>query len=481
APNGGLTLVVRAGPAGGMPFLALVGVVLPDRIVLADLGRQARLVLPIPDTDRVLFNLACEPSKKPERGKNFQIHLGMAWKSSSKPRELPFEVRARFSPAAMISLAHLDKPKTTVDERFVKLVTPSVAITIDRKSGRPSELRWTGGGGGSLTCRFERGAHAVMVQALDGRLDATRDEYDVQSPWKPLAEFFIDEWIAVTSGVGSSEGLETMRALRRLCQRWTPPAFNDLLSAWLTPTPENFDEFRIPWHNVIRPLGDDSPVEPRVYENFVMGWLPVYRRLVPKTGWMWPVGRGAALHYVSHSPTVKANLETTIASGEVGPFGRVLLGTVGPLLQLPPVGVAGEDALPHLSTAAFRKDYAPLLAKDSWLGNWFVSLAEALRGLNQEELSALSRFVSGEQSRMGLFAILMQLKLNPEEPIEPVLAGVLDRFWASVLRDSVESALTKMPRARIAKARQPHVDSRVRPASAESQKADPKNDRGGTP
>lgn len=469
SPKHGQTIMVRAAPVKGQPFVDAVYAAFPDRLVVADLQRRAKLVLPKSTEGRLIFNVTGQAAKPRDDEHPFRLSFGMGYKTS-KSNPVPFEVQTDFAAVFVTSLAHFPKVRTTVAGGLVRIRDEDYVMEIDPATGRLVEFRWEGAKGGWVTVRAERNVLSAELQRIDAALVGCREAYDPKSPWKSLAEFLVDEWVAVAGQAGSPEGLETLRAVQKTFRRWSPPALMELLEPWDRLGPESDDSFRIPWHFPVHTGNDESPTGTRSSQNYAGRLvLPIYRQFVPRTGWMWPVGRDAALYYVSRTETPAAGLQDAAASGETGPLGKLLISAAELYLGLPAAAAAKAGRAP-LGVEAFRVDYEPLLARDSWLGDWLLSLAEALRGLDDAELAALSRFLPEGESREAGAKALRMLKARPREPIEIVLANALDRLWDDVLRDRVAEATAMV--SMIAKIRpgKLHKDAQVRPASAKTGK-----------
>jgi hypothetical protein len=174
-------------------------------------------------------------------------------------------------------------------------------------------------------------------------------------------------------------------------------------------------------------------------------------------------------------------LRDAAASGETGLLGKLVVAAIELYLGLPAPGFATKEGLAQTLTGEFRIDYEPLLARDSWLGEWLVSLAEALRELDETDLRALARFLPEGARRKALARELLLLGASPRSPVEPVLADVLDGLWVGVLPETVADALAKMSRIATVRPGKVHKDRQVRQASGESRTSTPKNERGGTP
>ncbi len=527
APNRGQTISLSALRPDGKAILDVLFGVYPDRLVFAAPQGRMRLQLPNSAEDRVMFKVEGKAaSAKPiERGdKLFRLSFGLGVSNSSKPNPTAFEVTARFSPAFAISLAHTDKPQCTLSDGVWEVRTESLELQFDAATGRLIKLRCCDDDVKmDVSIRTERDALDADRLTLEAALAECTTAYDAASPWQSRVEFFVDclyhvarqarwqaidqriaaaiahcdrvsSWQAVNDACSdirqylsgedrSAEWVESLAALRKLVHRWSPPAIADLFAPWARKSPEPVDPFLIPsqwagWNydDLLKP---GSPSRKNAMAGVV---LPIYRNLVPRTSWMWPAGRDAALYWAAQDRNPASRLRQNVLSPDTGPLGELFLGSLDTLffgtLDAPVEGErsdfyadlserAGRIGLQRLATAAIERDYRALLKGDSWLGQWCLSLASALRELNESELRALARLLPDDVPREAIVQCLLQLRTGRDKPIEQVLPLAFDALWSEVLIEPVRAALLRMANLRAIRPNEPHRDDQVRQALAE--------------
>src|SRR5207248_81751 len=103
-----------------------------------------------------------------------------------------------------------------------------------------------------------------------------------------------------------------------------------------------------------------------------------------------------------------------------------------------------RSGLKGLSGAEFRREYAPLLAQDTWLRRNILSLAAAARRLEPAELRALAGFLPKQFSPETVVESLPQLTSDAQRPLPAAVAATLDRLWERTLRDLVASQLNEI-------------------------------------
>jgi outer membrane protein assembly factor BamA len=527
APNRGQTMSVSALRPDGKSILDALFGVYADRLVFAAPQRRVKLQLPNSAKDRVAFSIGAKaaPAKALARGdKYFRLTFGLGRSSFSKPNPTAFEVDAGFSPAFAISLAHTDKPQCTLRDGVWEIRSESLELQFDAATGRLIEWRYTDDSDDvKVQVSICTGKDALESdrKTLEAALSQCTTAYDSASPWKSRLDFFLDcgcyfarqtEWNGLTDRIaaalahhdpespwatvnkigheiqeyvigdkGSAEGL---RALRKLIHRWSPPALADPFEPWWAGNaPEPVELFWIPSHRAGWNYDDLLKPGSLSRKNFVARvMLPIYRELVPRTGWMWPAGRDAALYWAAQDRNPATRLRQYVSSPDIGPLGELLHGSPDTLflgMFDPPIEGelsdfnadltenAGRIGLQRLLAHAFAKDYEPLLKGDSWLGQWCLSMAGALRELNESELRALARLLPDDVPREAIVQCLLQLRTGRDKPIKQVLPLALDALWSEVLIEPVRAALLRMANLAEIRPDEPHRDDQVRQASAE--------------
>jgi hypothetical protein len=184
---------------------------------------------------------------------------------------------------------------------------------------------------------------------------------------------------------------------------------------------------------------------------------------------MWPGGRDAVLSWASDAPAPVASLRAAPLSEKVGPLGELFLGLMDKFGDLNLVRkIASQEGLQRLTAEALSNDYWPLLSDESWLGRWILSMAGALRVLDESEIQSLVSLLPDEHPfpREALAKSLMLLTTDRTKSVGDILPAVIDRFWEEGLRGTVKTALTKLVPARFYRLVPKHQDDAVVPAGA---------------
>jgi hypothetical protein len=477
-PQRGQTLTFAITGANGRKILDSLFVVGRGEVVFGSSLRKAKLVLPISDKERLRFTISGKEARfdEPDKdGKRFRLNAGLYWNARAAAYPNPFEVEPHFTAAFLTSLAHFDNPQCTVLDGICEISSDSLMLRFDQATGRLIERQVKMvDKTDSLTIRTERNAYEVERQNIDGVLTGCAPAYAPQSPWKSIVEFAMDEYLEAAGQTGLHARMQPYRALRKLIGAWDAPSLGELYRTLEYATNEA-DPFVIPSHLGGLATGDSTKTGSHWRKRTVARMiLPIYRHLVPKRGWMWPNGRDALLSWASDAEVPVASFSAAPLSTKIGPLGELLLGLMDEYGDLNLVRkIASREGLQRLSTEALSHDYWPVLSDESWLGRWILSLAGALRELDESEIQALVLLLPDHYPlpREALANSLVLLANDREKPVGDVLPAVLDRFWEEGLRGTVKTALTKLAPARLLKPVPQRQADAVLPAGAEFEEA----------
>jgi len=413
-----------------------------DRLVLVSPQRRAALVVPNSGGYRWSINFDGGPSWAAESASPFYFNFNTWFTiATPKPDAPPFKFNIRFATACMLSFAHAEGSTFRLQDGIAEIRNREFELRIDLADGRPLEVRSDALG---ITLRTEQAAFPQEMKRVD-QLLAQATAYDAKSPWKSALEFLLDESADVVRNERSEADLETFLALRKLVDRWALPA--GIVKAFRDAFPESNDGFWLPCLRNGCSL-DEPPGSPGRKNQAGLA-VSIYRRLVPKTGWIWPVGRDALLFWGAPHPLAGFGLHKTVHSDETGPVGELVLSWLSPYFNLS-LDNPAECGRELLFAGAFSRDCRPLTAEDSWLGRCVASFFEALKALDERELESLVRLVSGVARResvpesarsAAILRSLLPLRESNETPIAQVLPDVFDGLWRAVLRDAIKIGL----------------------------------------
>ncbi len=458
-PNRGETMALRVLGASGELFLDIVFVAGSDRLILADLARQAKLVLPNSTKPRLVFDMDGRSASMEEldRGASrFSIYLGMGLSNKSRSCPTPFEVRPNFSTTCMISFAHDKNSKSALADGILKIEDEASRMEIDAASGRLVNWRSQDEEDGwKLTIRAEKDALKHEMHRLQVPLAASAVAYDGASPWKSVLEFLVDEGQYAARQAGSRDLAASLKALCKLVHHWSPPGFDELWGPY-DDADEPHERFQIPSQS--QGFSFDGLWKPGPSRRKLVGlFLPMYRRLVPKTGCWWPAGRDAALNWAAGNADDLYFLQRD--------FLEYLGRRLGEVIDRCDAH-AGKELL---SARGFGALCQPFLSDDSWLGKWCVSLAQSAARLDEKEVQALGRLLPEPELQKTLADCLKLLRSDADQPIAERLQTAFSGLWFDLVRPYVEANFGDPCRPSDNRPLTPIPDSHVLPAAAEEE------------
>ncbi|MGE5194099.1 MAG: hypothetical protein ACM3U2_16510, partial [Deltaproteobacteria bacterium] len=468
SPKHGQITALQAAHAGKTPFLDAHYVVHSNQIILADLHRQAKLVIPYSPRTRLIFNVdgsAAGTKHVKEEDSKFRLSFGMAMNQGRK-HPAPFEIRTAFSPVFLLDFAHQDGAHAELADGVCKVFTDLFEMDVDPASGRLREWRVKAGTGrappgASFVIRIQNGALQSEIANLEKPLAAVAETYDANSPWKSVVAFLADECLHVADSQGFGKQVGPLRALCKVVNAWSPPGFGEVWSRKSGDDSNPDDPFRVP--SQFGGFSYDGLGQPgSLTRKFLVGVaLPVFRRLVGNNGWLWQAGRDAALYWAAEDNSPGLDGSDLFFSS----------------LEWHLQAILGQDAaFPGTrppNQRAFLEICRPLLANDSWLGRWSQSLALALARLDKSELDALAGFVPEETLRKALVEGLSVRGKQSEQSPPDVLHSALERVWAGVIGPRLEAASGECRTASPREPLKPIPHGRVVPAAAEEFPDDP--------
>jgi hypothetical protein len=439
----------------------------PDRFVMGSPARRVKLELANDGATQLALQINTLAAATQNIGDPpFLANLSISFSSRRNRKDAtPLKVTPRLLPASVLSLAHYRDSQCALRNGEWEIHNPKFRVRFDDASGRLLKAEFSNAAdAGLLTIWAEKGALRAEVQRIETQLAAANAAYNSGTPWKSTLEFLLDEMIPIGASLGPSERTESWRALRKLVRRWSPPRIAELMEQRVNRLPEAVDPLRIPSHRSSWTIADWPAWNLQAKKNTVGMLLPVYRRLVPQAGWIWPIGRDAALHAVSPSAISEEALREAVESNEVGPLTELFLATAVSF-SIPQIGEAARNAsFERLTVKHFQYDYRPFLTGDSWLGRAVISLAEAARTLDDSELQALVRLLPEKAPHEAISRSILLLKNDPDRPVEELLSAALDHAWNDALRSQAISAVWQSLLGTTRAIRQPDKADRDRPA-----------------
>jgi hypothetical protein len=382
---------------------------------------------------------ASKPKSPKDWGTSINMALPIKWLSSGNAT--PVKLKAELAPLSVL-LTGMWMTGVECKSRagIVTVRAEGWDFQIDEKTGRLVRFQADLKDLGKIRCRLVRGELNKEFERQDRLLAHSSNVYDAKESTKSLAVYWIDEYRRIIQDKRSPDEQQSLAALHKLCQHWPIESVGTLFDQF-DAVDRSPDAFALPTkqiqggHPVLSMFNFDGA-------GTLAGYLlPIYRELVPREGWFWPLGRDGLFALIGRQAGTWEQIGQYRQLVDSGPFGH-LMGAVALAPFSPRISQQlASHALQRLSVKSLRADYAPLLAGDSWLGRNLLSLAQALRHLDDSEIRALVRLLPDEPHHPQITYSLLLLKADPRMPVHDVLPFVCDQLWKSTMKPPVETAL----------------------------------------
>ncbi len=177
--------------------------------------------------------------------------------------------------------------------------------------------------------------------------------------------------------------------------------------------------------------------------------LRLTRRLLPADGWLQAVAREAIYAQTQKASPADCGVDLTklCASPNAGPLCCLSAAAAAKMLPLGvPASLIANLGKTKLSLAEFQRDFRVLLDADSFLGEYLLCLAEALRGLEADEVKLLVEMLAScecldRETLDALVAVAAVLRQHREAPIAEAVAKAAENLWRLGLRARVAALL----------------------------------------
>lgn len=433
APRRGTILTAQLTARNSQPIADVVLASLPDRLLLGSPLRQEKLEIPHEGTVRLKVTGEMK-GRVPELhdGRSFLFNFGASLKSVSNMEGSSLQIEMIVQPTVLLSMFQHEQIQFELEGDLLQIRRPDFKAMVEAATGKPIEIAWTDPESGSkLSIMAVTGALAAEQRQIDERLAGAESKFDPASPWRSACCFVLDDVAFAFDGlVEAGDDAESWRqkavacrALRKLVHAWSPPSSGYLSGIWNKKDGTTSHRFKLPRQDAEFEVEDlfaqGVPAHRRNLFGFLIGLM---HHVLPKDGWMRPVCRDVLLAYGDGSVSTGFDLKEIAQSPATGPLGESMLARLG-------TSSAPQEGLNRLTLGGFRNDYQPLLAGDNWLSKLTLSLAEAARTLEEDELRALASLAEDAPTRDLLTKLLLTLKAKSDRPVAKSLAASFDEVW----------------------------------------------------
>jgi hypothetical protein len=420
------------------PLFAQTFIAREQRVILHSPLTTTHLELPHSNKTQLelRFTLnATEPKSAKDRGTS--MHLGLGARTSPSGCATPLRLKVDLEPLAVLLQGKaLAGVECKSEAGVVTMRAEGLDVEIDEMTGRLIQLQASRKEFGTIRCRTVGGALRRELDRQERLMADSSNVYDPKCPENSLAIYGIGLYRWFFSGDLSSAEQESLSALQKLFTHWSIEPVAELCRPFLDDVAWSPEDFQLPTKQIQWAHPVLAAYDPEWLAAYV---LPIYRELVPRTGWLWPLGRDGLFALYGRSVGTWEAIGQYQQVFDSGPFGHLTSALAVAAFSPPMSQKLANHAMKRLSAKAFRADYVPLLAGDSWLGRNIVSLAKALRHLDESEIEALVRLLPDESQHREVADSLRILKTDSRRPVRDVLPVVFEQLWRTTLKPPVET------------------------------------------
>lgn len=385
------------------------------------------------------------PEFKGENSISYRLSFG------KRSNNLQASVAPKMETSAAISLTRKHHAVCRWDGSVLSAEWNSRTLRVDSRDGRLIELREAkkrptfffknaSGGIKSLVTTAD-GLFQRRTREIEQRSAGFANVCDSRRPVSSSAEFLCQvladqEWFA------DDDARRLLFALQGLARRGMLQAFDDLTVAASRTKP---DRFAVPGGGTS--LGNELSVRFSGKDGVQLWFHPTSAALADtlfsRGTRPWLAWREAAFIRSRKAAYSAGRLTRLLPPDERGPVTDLLLAQAAQSAELTDQAKAlARQGSDRLSIADFRKDYGDLLVGDRTVSTYLSIMAQALRGLRQDQAEALCDYLvslhwmsRGESRHARRF--LNELSADEKRPLSVALGAAFDVLWQSELRKKV--------------------------------------------
>lgn len=444
SPRNGQVISAQIKQAGKNAF-AQTFIARDQRAIVYSPLNATHLESPLSNKTQLKINIALLAVKPHSAiGRGMLVNFGLGVKSLSSGTSTALALKLDLAPLAVLlggnAFANVECKS---EAGMISIRADGVDIQLDERTGRPVHFQVSSKEFGTLHCRTGRGALRQEFDRQELLMADSQNVYDLKRPESSLAAYFIGESARLYNDRLTSEQQQSLAALLKLIRNWSIEPVSELLSdsGGDVNLPEAFclPKKQVQWaHPALSVLDFDGAGTTAGY------LLPIYQKLVPHSGWLWPVGRDSLFALIGRPMSTWEDIGQDNVVIDSGPLGHLTTALALSAFSGRASQKLANQGAKRLSAKAFQDDCAPLLAGDSWLGRNVLSLAEALRGLEAAEIEALVRLFADKSHRREIADSLLLLKADSKSPVRDVMLEVCEQLWQTSVRRTVETALENL-------------------------------------
>jgi tetratricopeptide (TPR) repeat protein len=427
-------------------FSSQKGVILNE--VLEDVGTQNTFVISLekirylcpPLNQNILCSeprrgwvvqLAVSPSTHKENG--WIWILGMCASSGTKDNPFSHQPTINFHPSWWFHLANDPEIKITFvdDTRALVKAKNIVEIEVNRQSGEIIEVR-----SAIAHFKFQRGAFDERVAQLDKSI--SEHKY-ILTNTRTASGLLLSSILPLYLTHVPKNNL-TLDQKKQAANTWV-----QMLSGFAECTTSKEDDTAA-WPDKWFPI----PIDESLAEGGTMQLLlsMIYQAChdnLPRDSWVRTLSHVGVLIVSGHaqSPSVSLELQELYYSDHIGPIGYLLTAQFLRYLGYPGFRVFARRGLQTMSVEDFRKDWKPLLTKDSKPKDMIRCSLEKFQTYSAEDIQLVASVFPAEIALL-IEATAQKLKEAETEQLHESLDPILTDFWEKSFKETMRQRLNEL-------------------------------------
>ncbi|MHC4620631.1 MAG: ankyrin repeat domain-containing protein [Planctomycetota bacterium] len=416
----------------------------------------------------VVVQLSMSPDTRKENG--WSIVLGMGVSSGTKDifsyyRENPFSYQPtiNFHPAWWLHLANDPENKITFldDTRALVKGKNKVEVEVDRQSGEIIEIRSI-----IANVKFQKGYFDEHVAQLEKSIS----EHNYIPTNTRTGSGLLLSSILPMYLTHTPRSSFTLEKKKQMAATWV-----GMLSGIAECTTSKEDDTAA-WPEKRFPLAIDESLAQGGMMQVLLPW--VYQAChdnLPRDSWVRTLShvRDSWVRTLSHvsvlivsghaqSPSVSLELQELYYSDQIGPIGYLLTAQFLRHLGYPGFRVFARRGLQTMSAEDFRKDWKPLLIKDSKTKDMIRCSLEEFQTYSAEDIQLVASVFPAEIALLTE-ATAQKLKEAETEQLHESLDPILTDFWEKTLKEQMRQQLNDLiaPQKRIVSDGDKHPETPV--------------------
>ena len=392
------------------------------------------------------------PNEQVIDGQKWHIQMGMGFDSDVED----YLADIKFHPAVWFDMANNPKTSITpVDQSRVRIQTEYGAeIAVDPRTGEIIEVRWN-----EVAAKFEKGLFEARLETLEkAAVDADCETVKVPSFWDVLTRSSLSLYLThlPTDKMALEQKTEALRALNTFLSGFAECRSEDDD----TDDSDNQDTFMLPMDEQ---LAADGMLP------MVMGYAyRICQENLPRDSWVRTLMHSLVLMssgYAQH-PSVSQDLQYVYNSDEIGPVGYLLTAQLLGQLHFPAYQAFAQRGLAVLDAEHFRKDWQPLLVRESEIKTQLLCYLKQFQTSDGEDIRLVELILPKYAAQYEDAAEkLRQVQIDkPIETLDPVLTD----YWQTMLKENIQQQLNELLGLSQAAQMYPPAESTQTPRQPES-------------